>query len=341
MFYPLAIDGILGSLEGVRHDIVGSKLAAFGSLAAVIGGLLAAFVLLKIAHDYIEGQGITLWTILRPFVILMCICNFNSFVANPIHSLCNIFTNGMCRQTAITGRQYLSELGKVIANDIKKEQTINGAGYMPVPADWAGAITGEGPAEIKAEDSSVERFFKKTGHVCRAIFNATVSAVAQPVLRAEEFFKIGLVGILDAILVFVMKLVLFGQQVSCYLNLIMLSLLGPFAFAFAVLPSFTGNIRSWIANYISVSFWIPVGQMVMFINYQVLRMLASISASYDLAQEWVMIVVLLVSIFNISHVPQIASYVVSAAGGPDASGKAFAVVRETVQTVGAVAGLKK
>ncbi|MBQ5447304.1 MAG: hypothetical protein IIT52_00290 [Candidatus Methanomethylophilus sp.] len=66
---------ILGLLESLRSGIVADQLGGITGIAVAGGALIAAVVLLKIANDYMQGQGITLWSVIRPVVLLMLIMN--------------------------------------------------------------------------------------------------------------------------------------------------------------------------------------------------------------------------------------------------------------------------
>ena len=132
-----------------------------------------------------------------------------------------------------------------------------------------------------------------------------------------------------------MKAVVFGQQVSCYIVLTLLTLLGPFTFALSILPGFSRSISAWIARYIQVALWIPIGQLMMFINYQLLGRITELTAQYNFGAKYVFIVVLFVCIWNVSKVPQIATYVVESSGAAGV-GAPGGVIRETFQTVSSI-----
>ena len=311
--YVLALDGVLGALESIRSQIVGARLAAFGSLAAVIGGLLAGVVLLKTAHDYIEGQGVTLWTIVRPFALLLCVCNFNTFVAGPVHSVCNMFTRGLSRQANVSMSQYMEALKDAVVAEYN-------AGNAVVDNDLD--ISGKPSRHDRdnEEENGFLRFLQKIDRGLELAVNAVAAAVMGTVHTVLTVTEMSVTMVFNFLLFFMMKVVMFGQQVYCYVYLTILSLLGPFAFAFAILPSFSQTIRSWVARYIQVSFWIPVGQLVMFINYQVLLQMASFDAAYQFGKGWVCLACTIVAILNILAVPKIAAYVIDSTGANDAHG---------------------
>ena len=118
--------------------------------------------------------------------------------------------------------------------------------------------------------------------------------------------------------------------------LTILTLLGPFAFALAIIPSFSHSIASWVARYVQVAFWIPVGQLVMYINvYLVNNLMDAFGQAYQLGQQWVIVAMSIVAILNISAVPKISAYIIESTGANDAHSSSFGGIRETIQTVGA------
>ena len=111
---------ILGLLESLRSGIVADQLGGITGIAVAGGALIAAVVLLKIANDYMQGQGITLWSVIRPVVLLMLIMNFNTFVASPIHSLCNIFTRSMTARVSVSTADYYAQLREFAKQEIDR-----------------------------------------------------------------------------------------------------------------------------------------------------------------------------------------------------------------------------
>ncbi len=300
---------VLSFLNSLRVSIVGSKLAAISSLAAIIGASLAAFVLIKQAHDYMQGQGIVLWSLLRPFVILLCICNFNSFVAGPIHSICNVFTEGMSNMVDVSAEKYINAAAKSTAKQFKE----SGASFVDNVRETKKQNSGDIFRFRDKQDES--NWFKRSfmnavsGIVTASYGIGEVGKQAQDLLMNFNFM-----WIINPILNFLMSLVMFGQRVYCYVYLTILSLLGPFAFAFGILGSFSSTIQSWIARYIQIAFWIPVGQVIMYINYSIVNSISELTASYGFGSSTITSVALIVSILNILAVPKISAYVIDSTG---------------------------
>ena len=126
LVYPLAGlgqnpgTGILGLLDSLRSEIVADQLGAVTGVAVAGGALIAAVVLLKVANDYMQGAGITLWSVIRPVVLLMVIMNFNTFVASPIHRLCNVFTRSMTARVSVSTSDYYAQLRDFARQEIDR-----------------------------------------------------------------------------------------------------------------------------------------------------------------------------------------------------------------------------
>ena len=317
----LALSNTIGYLEGLRANIVAAKLGAFTALASLLAAILAACVLLKIAHDYMEGQGVTLWTLVRPLVLLVLVCNFNTFVATPVHGLCNIFTKSMTTNVDISFDQYKSMLGKGMMESFnhgwqKTQQAVD---------QTLRDLEAETP--VAEEKSWVARAATRVKDVLGGVFCGLMNVK----MSIENFVYLGLATLLISFLILLAKIVIFSQQVSCYIYLMLLMLLGPFSFALAILPSFSNSIGSWLAKYIQTCLWIPMGQLVLFINYQLmLTFLNQADDAYGFGMQWIAVACSIVCIFNVLSVPKICNYVIDSTGANGAHSQPASIAARTV-----------
>lgn len=334
--YLAAVGGspVIEAMEAMRRSLVNGKLSAFGSLAGVVAGLLCAVVLLKLAHDYLEGQGITLWQVIRPLVILVLCCNFNTFVAGPLHSVCNLVTRGMSNQCSVSWAQYKTAMGNHL-----KVQLASSAIKSQMELEEARQETMANFASVGQPTESGEKksFWRKIGDSFEAGLKSLISFGVHggaALLNQIDFRISGVLTMaVELLLLFIMKVVLLGQQISCYITLTILTLLGPFAFALAIVPGFSHNISSWIARYVQIALWIPIGQIVMYLNLQILGRITVMAQSYDIGSKYILIVALIVCIMQASAVPQIANYIVESSGDSGAGNKGMNSLRETFQTI--------
>lgn len=56
-------------------------------------------------------------------------------------------------------------------------------------------------------------------------------------------------------------------------------------FALALLPGFMGNIGTWFARYIQISFWVPMAALVDFVNFKTKDIVVNMYCNADLSQQ--------------------------------------------------------
>ena len=339
LVYPLAGlgqnpgTGILGLLDSLRSEIVADQLGAVTGVAVAGGALIAAVVLLKVANDYMQGTGITLWSVIRPVVLLMVIMNFNTFVASPIHRLCNVFTRSMTARVSVSTSDYYAQLRDFARQEIDRS-------WASVQAQVNAALDEQELADAsdaQSEGGKVVQWLQRQKVKFQNTWKKVTVAALGLAVEAKKLSAVSIGLVINSILMFVMTLFVFGQQVYCYVYLTILTLLGPYAFALAIIPSFSRSIASWVARYVQVAFWIPVGQLVMYINvYLVNRLMDAFGQAYQLGQQWVIVAMSIVAIMNVAAVPKIAAYIIESTGANDAHSSSIGGVRETVQTAGAL-----
>ena len=103
--------------------------------------------------------------------------------------------------------------------------------------------------------------------------------------------------------------------------LIVLGFIGPFVFAFSLIPGFRDNISTWIARYIQISFWVPMAAIVDYVNFHVKDALivefwkAGFGARMAFPVHMILIdAVLLITLLAI---PTLSSWVVVSAGASE------------------------
>lgn len=102
--------------------------------------------------------------------------------------------------------------------------------------------------------------------------------------------------------------------------LIILSIIGPISFGFAIWPGFEGTLTHWFSRYVNVFLWLPVANIfgaiiakiqVMMLNLDIARIQAG--GSLDSADMGYMIF-LVIAIAGYFTVPSVAGWIVSASG---------------------------
>jgi len=102
--------------------------------------------------------------------------------------------------------------------------------------------------------------------------------------------------------------------------LIILSIIGPISFGFAIWPGFEGTLTHWFSRYINVFLWLPVanifGAIIAKIEVMMLSQdIARIQAGADLEKaDYGYMMFLVIAVAGYFTVPSVASWIVSASG---------------------------
>jgi len=124
--------------------------------------------------------------------------------------------------------------------------------------------------------------------------------------------------------------------------LIVLSILGPLAFAISVWDGFQSTLTQWITRYISVYLWLPVSDLFstilarlqsLMLQSDIERMQTDPNFSLD-SSDAIYIVFLIIGIVGYFTIPTVAGWIISA-GGMGNFGKN---VNNTATKAGAMAG---
>lgn len=331
----LAVD-VLEILDGIRSEVVASKLAAFSALASMLAALFAGIVLLRLAHDYVSGQGITFWELVRPFVLVLVVAQFNTFVASPLHRIVNIGTKGMSKQVNMSMGAYYKRLGNLCT-----QTYINASGGIKTTIGDATSGVGDAIDSGKSSPNALVRFGSKVASAIGDAASTTVSAIVDVVLwplkkLVELLYSTALavakyagmdikddditvmmhfplISLITLLLTFFLRIMIFALQVECYVTLALLTLFGPFTFALSIFNSWRGQMVSWIARYISVALWIPIQQILIYISYFLLGRIADIELDFSSSAPWLSLCCIVVTLQMLKRVPEISSYVVEAA----------------------------
>ena len=293
----MTILSIWTTLETVRDTVLSGKIEALSSTAAVLAAILAAATLLKLSKDYIQGQPLDIWDLLRSIILLTLVCLFRPMVLDPLDSIVNVFTRDAADAVSVSTGEYVKQwaenIGKMDAYTVQNSMQ-----------DAAKEI-----AEIAEDRSGIGRFF------CTAWI-----AIKKVIMHRFHLMSMGIGTLVGAILFLFVKILLFIQQILCNTYLMMNSLLGPFIMALAILPGYETGLKNWIARYTQIAMWIPIGYFVMYINLQVGKAFCTLAAAGQtgLAMDWFMIALQIVALVSIASVPKMAAWVIESTGANDA-----------------------
>ena len=291
-----ATAGLWGRLQDVNETVVAERFSALQALAVILAAMLAAFSLIKTSSDYVLGESRFGWQFMRPVVILLCVMCFSP-ICTAFEGMVNIFT----REIAEVSGTSISDLNDIISDSFGslRSQTSD----MAREADELAEQEGWG-------------FWRKLKEGLR--------------IAASSFFKTSQVSQLS-VLAFcgrlITELVFFMFQLLASLYLALLRLSGPFIIALSIPEEWKSGVSGWIARYIQISLWMPVGYIVIWILTAYFEAVCGAIISGGLEAG---IFLVAVTVTAILAVPKIASWFINSTG----SGNAQSGLERSLQGLG-------
>lgn len=287
-------------------------------IAKGIAGLGALFyVAYRVWQSLSRAEPIDVYPLLRPFAIGLCIMFFPSVVLGTINSIMSPVvqgTNGMLQSETLDMQKYAEMKDKLEYEAMKRNP------------ETAYLVDNE-IFEEKLDQLGITDVGEIAGmYIERGLYNAKkwIREAFREIL--EIVFKAAAL-IIDVIRTFF---------------LIVLSILGPLAFAISVWDGFQSTLTQWITRYISVYLWLPVSDLFstilarlqsLMLQSDIERMQTDPNFSLD-SSDAIYIVFLIIGIVGYFTIPTVAGWIISA-GGMGNFGKN---VNNTATKAGAMAG---
>lgn len=287
-------------------------------VAKGIAGLGALFyVAAKVWQALARAEPIDVYPLLRPFTIGLCILFFPTFVLGTINTVLSPVVkgcHGMLETQTFDMNQYREQKDKLEAEALKRNPE---TAYMASNEEF----------DKKQEELgwSPGDLITMTGmYMDRAAYNMKRSIRLWFQELLELLFQAaGLV--IDTIRTFF---------------LIVLSILGPIAFAISVYDGFQSTLTQWITRYISIYMWLPVSDLFSSVlaRIQVLMLTKDIEAMSDPtfipdSSNTVYMIFLIIGIFGYFTIPTVANWIIMAGGVSHAN----RAMNQTASKVGNVA----
>ncbi len=284
-------------------------------VAKGIAGLGALFyVAYRVWQSLSRAEPIDVYPLLRPFAIGLCIMFFPTIVLGTINSIMSPVvqgTNGMLQSETFDMQKYAEQKDRLEYEAMRRNPE---TAYL---------------VDQEAFDQQLSELgiVQKAGmYIERELFKMKKSLQEAFRELLEIIFKAAAL-VIDVIRTFF---------------LIVLSILGPLAFAISVWDGFQSTLTQWISRYISVYLWLPVSDLFstilarlqsLMLKADIDRMTADPNFSLD-SSDAIYIVFLIIGIVGYFTIPTVAGWII-AAGGMGNYGKN---VNNTAAKTGALAG---
>lgn len=291
-----------------------SDMAGVAKGLAGLGALF--YVAMRVWQSLARAEAIDVYPLLRPFAIGLCILFFPTVVLGTMNSVLGLVVQGthsMLEEQTFDMNRYREQKDRLeyeammrnpetvyLASDEEFDRQIDELGWSPSDlVTMTGMYMDWASYNIK---KSVRDWFRE--------------------LLELVFFAAAL--IIDTLRTFF---------------LVVLSILGPVAFAFSVWDGFHSTLSAWFSRYIQIYLWLPVSDLfstilakiqILMLQQDIEAMQADPNFSVE-ASNGVYIVFLIIGIVGYFTIPTVAGWIIQAGGGIGSYNK-------NIGTAGALAG---
>ena len=286
----------------ILHTLYQEMMPLCSNLTGVakgIAGLGALFyVAAKVWQALARAEPIDVYPLLRPFVIGLCIMFFPTFVLGTINTVLSPVVkgcHGMLETQTFDMNKYREQKDKLEYEANKRNPE---TAYLVDKEEFDKKLDELGWSAgdlITMGGMYIDRAEYRMKQNIRRWFQELLELLFQ---------SAGLV--IDTIRTFF---------------LIVLSILGPIAFAISVYDGFQSTLTQWITRYISVYMWLPVSDLFSSVlaRIQVLMLTKDIEAMSDPtfipdSSNTVYMVFLIIGIFGYFTIPTVANWIIMAGG---------------------------
>lgn len=244
-------EGMMVFLKGLRESI----WTHFDLFITDAKALAAIFMIIFFAiksYDMISGdKKLEIMPLLRPFGLVMVIMwwgGFTKMIAFPT-DLVEVKTEEM----------FASEQSNVNALRLVR------ADYMQKVANALYSFEAETELAEKESDTWAGRAWDSVSSTIKE----GMSTVVSPVIELKNRLKIGmqllLTQLLELLGIWILRIAVYVLFMIQILYASILIILGPFAVAASILPSFRDSMSTWMARFISVNLYVGIGYLVMYL----------------------------------------------------------------------------
>ena len=297
----LASSGIWSNLMDENSSYLEENLGSLQAMAVILAAMLAALSIIKTTTDYVQGEMHFGWQLLRPLLILFCVMEF-SMVCRTFDGVVNIFTRDIAECSGGSFSELTSTIGDAFSSLKAEQKKITEA------------------ADRLAEQESWG-FWKKLWQ--------GIKIAAQSFTKGAEM---SLLTVLTFCGKLITELIFFIFEALAALYLALMQLGGPFILALSIPEGWKSGLLGWLARYIQISLWVPLGFVVMGLlnGYfeRICEML--VKGGLDAGIFVIGIGLIAVTIAGIMAIPKLASWCINSSG----SGNAHSGFEKSMQSIG-------
>lgn len=291
------------NLHQILRSLYGQMMPLCGDMAGVakgIAGLGALFyVAYRVWQSLARAEPIDMFPMLRPFAIGLCIMFFPTVVLGTLSGVLSPIVQGtaqMLEAETLDMNEYREQKDKLEYEAMKRNPE---TAYLVSNEEF--------DKQLEELGWSPEDLVTMTGmYIERSMY--------QMKKGVRDFFRELLELLFQAAALVIDTLRTFF--------LVVLSILGPIAFAISVWDGFQSTLTQWICRYVQVYLWLPVSDMfstilakiqVLMLLSDIERMQADPNFSLD-SSDGVYIVFMIIGIIGYFTIPTVSGWIIQAGG---------------------------
>lgn len=323
------IQGMHGVLDQVYREMLPLCEGLMDAARAIAGFAALWYIASRVWRSIAGAEPVDLYPLLRPFALGLAILLFPAVLAllNGVLSPTVVATAAMVRNTDEAVEQLLKQKEAAVRESDAYEMYVGVDGQGDSDA-WYRYTHPEDPE--RAEEgwmdklgNSVRFAMEKASYNFRNSIKQWMSEVLQVLFLAASLC-------INTIRTF---------------YLLVLAILGPLVFAFAVFDGFQHTLTLWLARYVNVFLWLPVanifGSILGKVQENMLKLdIGQINESGDTffsPTDTAYLIFMVIGIVGYLTVPSIANYVVYAGGGNALTQKVSLLLAKAGATAGSLA----
>lgn len=292
-------------------------------IAKAIAGLGALFyVSSRVWQSLARAEPIDVYPMLRPFAIGLCILFFPTIVLGTINGVLSPIVSGTAQM--LSTQTFDMQAYQAQKDELEKQALLRNpeTAYLASDEEFDKKLEelGWSPSDL----ATISGMYVERGmHNMRKSIQEAFRSILELLFQASSL-------IIDTIRTFF---------------LVVLSILGPIAFALSVWDGFQSTLTQWITRYISVYLWLPIANLfgAMLGKIQVLMLTKDIEALSDPnfipdSSNSVYTIFMLMGIIGYFTIPTVSNWVIQAGGMGNYNRNINQSAQKTGNTAGAAIG---
>lgn len=288
------------NLHQILSNLYTDMMPLCGKMAGVAKGLAGLGALFYVAHRVWQAlsraEPIDVYPLLRPFAIGLCIMFFPTIVLGTINAVMS---------PIVQGTHTILESQTMDLQDYKeKREQLEYEARVREGKAW---LVNDEQYDKKMKDLGI----MDTPEMITMWGDRMLYDIQQSFRQlVRDFFE----------LMFNASALIIDTLRTFFL--VVLSILGPIAFAFSVYDGFQSTLTQWLSRYISIYLWLPIADLFSSVlaRIQVLMMDADIKLLEDPSyvpdsSNGVYIVFLIIGIIGYFSIPTVAGWIIQSGGG--------------------------